>query len=70
MILFLSAILTFVWQKGSVSDPSDRPPLGDRAALGLRIAIIYGYDHYNIEEVEIPANLKLHQNVGKSGYGK
>ena len=39
MILFLSAILSFVWRTGSVSDPSDRPPLGDQAALGLRIAI-------------------------------
>ena len=39
MILFLSAILSFVWRNGSVSDPSDRPPLGDRAALGPRIAI-------------------------------
>jgi hypothetical protein len=28
-----------VWRTGSVSDPSDRPPLGDRAALGPRIAI-------------------------------
>jgi hypothetical protein len=39
MILFLSAILSFVWRTGSVSDPSDRPPLGDRAALGPRLAI-------------------------------
>jgi len=39
MILFLCAILSFVWRNGSVSDPSDRPPLGDRAALGPRIAI-------------------------------
>ena len=39
MILFLSAILSFVWRNGSVSDPSDRPPLGDRAVLGPRIAI-------------------------------
>ena len=39
MILFLSAILSFVWRTGSVSDPTDRPPLGDRAALGPRIAI-------------------------------
>ena len=28
-----------MWRTGSVSDPSDRPPLGDRAALGPRIAI-------------------------------
>lgn len=28
-----------MWRNGSVSDPSDRPPLGDRAALGPRIAI-------------------------------
>jgi hypothetical protein len=28
-----------VWRTGSVSDPSDRPPLGDRAALSPRIAI-------------------------------
>ena len=41
MILFLSAILSFVWRTGSVSDPSDRPPLGDRAALGPRIAITF-----------------------------
>ena len=39
MILFLSAILSFVWRNGSVSDPTDRPPLSDRAALGPRIAI-------------------------------
>ena len=39
MILFLSAILSFVWRNGSVSDPSDRAPLGDRAVLGPRIAI-------------------------------
>ena len=39
MILFLSAILSFVWRNGSVSDPSDRPPLSDRAVLGPRIAI-------------------------------
>ena len=60
MILFLlSAILSFVWRIGSVSDQSDRPPLADRAALGPCIAItcvliyigtwIYGYDHYDIE---------------------
>ena len=28
-----------MWRTGSVSDPSDRPPLGDRAALGPRIGI-------------------------------
>jgi hypothetical protein len=39
MVLFLSAILSFVWRTGSASDPSDRLPLGDRAALGPRIAI-------------------------------
>ena len=39
MVLFLLAILSFTWRTGSVSDPSDRPPLGDRAALGLRITI-------------------------------
>jgi hypothetical protein len=39
MVLFLSAILSFVWRTGSVSDPLVRPPLGDRAALGLRFAI-------------------------------
>ena len=39
MVLFLSAILSFVWRTGSASDPSDRPPLGDQAALGPRIAI-------------------------------
>ncbi|KAF8812655.1 hypothetical protein BYT27DRAFT_7159054 [Phlegmacium glaucopus] len=39
MLLFISAILSFVWRTGSVSDPTNRPPLGDRAALGPRIAI-------------------------------
>ena len=39
MVLFITAILSFVWRTGSVSDPSDRPPVGDRAALGPRIAI-------------------------------
>jgi len=39
ILYYLSAILSFVWRTGSVSDPSDRPPLGDRAALGPRIVI-------------------------------
>lgn len=39
MVLFLLSILSFAWRTGSVSDPSDRPPLGVRAALGTRIAI-------------------------------
>lgn len=39
MILFLSAILSFVWRTGSVSDPSNPPPIGDRAILGPRILI-------------------------------
>ena len=39
MLLFVSAILTFVWRTGSVLDPPDRDPLGARAALGLRITI-------------------------------
>ena len=39
MVLFLLAILSFTWRTGSVSDPSNRPPLSDRAALGPRIAI-------------------------------
>jgi len=39
MILFITAILSFVWRTGSVLDPEDRPPLGARAVLGPRIAI-------------------------------
>ncbi|KAH9483258.1 hypothetical protein JR316_0005362 [Psilocybe cubensis] len=39
MLLFLSAILSFVWRTGSVLDPEDRPPLGAKAILGPRIAI-------------------------------
>jgi len=39
MVLFIAAILSFVWRTGSVSDPDNRPPLGARAALGPRIAI-------------------------------
>ena len=39
MLLFISAILTFVWRTGSVLDPPKRDPLGARAALGPRITI-------------------------------
>jgi len=40
MLLFISAILSFVWHTGSVLDPpSDRDPLDARAALGPRITI-------------------------------
>ena len=39
MLLFISAILTFVWRTGSVLDPPERDPLGARAALGPRITI-------------------------------
>ena len=39
ILLFISAILTFVWRTGSVLDPPDRDPLGARAALGSRITI-------------------------------
>lgn len=39
MLFFLGAILSFVWRTGSVSDPEERPPLSDKAALGPRIAI-------------------------------
>ncbi|KAF8959454.1 hypothetical protein BDZ97DRAFT_2043648 [Flammula alnicola] len=39
MLLFISAILSFVWRTGSVLDPQDRPPLGAHAVLGPRIGI-------------------------------
>lgn len=39
MVLFLSAILSFVWRTGSASDPQDRSPINDRSALGPRVAI-------------------------------
>ena len=39
MILFISSILSFAWRTGSVSDPTNPPPLGTQAALGLRIVI-------------------------------
>ena len=39
MLLFISAILTFVWRTGSVLDPPKRDPLGASVALGPRIAI-------------------------------
>lgn len=39
MLLFISAILSFVWRTGSVLDPADPNPLGARAALGPRITI-------------------------------
>jgi len=38
MLLFISAILSFVWRTGSVLD-TDQQPLGARAALGPRITI-------------------------------
>ena len=51
---FICYSFSFVWRTGSVSD---RPPLGDLATLGPRIAImnfiigtwIYSYDHSNIK---------------------
>jgi len=39
MLLFISAILSFVWRTGSVLDPTDWPPLSARAVLGPRIAV-------------------------------
>jgi hypothetical protein len=39
MILFLLAILSFVWRTGAASDPQDRSPLDDQSALGPRVAI-------------------------------
>ncbi|KIM42677.1 hypothetical protein M413DRAFT_121554 [Hebeloma cylindrosporum] len=39
MLLFISAILSFVWRTGSVLDPPDRDPLSARTALGPRILI-------------------------------
>jgi hypothetical protein len=53
MILFLSAILSFVWRTGSVLDPSDRPPLGDRAAF-----------HYDTEEVSQPGSTITSPTLG------
>ncbi|KAJ3785829.1 hypothetical protein GGU10DRAFT_375436 [Lentinula aff. detonsa] len=41
MILFIVSILSFVWRTGAESDPHDRAPLSDRAALGPRIAITF-----------------------------
>ncbi|KAF8905728.1 hypothetical protein CPB84DRAFT_562685 [Gymnopilus junonius] len=39
MLLFISAILSFVWRTGSVLDPANPSPLGPRLALALRILI-------------------------------
>ena len=39
MLLFISAILSFVWRTGSTSDPTDPVPLGPRLILALRILI-------------------------------
>ncbi|CAA7269657.1 unnamed protein product [Cyclocybe aegerita] len=39
MLLFLSAILSFVWRTGSVLDPEQRPPLSAKVALVPRIII-------------------------------
>ncbi|KAJ3868124.1 MAG: hypothetical protein NXY57DRAFT_645881 [Lentinula lateritia] len=39
MILFIVSILSFVWRTGAESDPDERAPLSNRAALGPRIAI-------------------------------
>ncbi|PPR04908.1 hypothetical protein CVT24_007152 [Panaeolus cyanescens] len=39
MLLFISAILSFVWRTGSELDPEDRPPLSAKLALIPRIII-------------------------------
>ncbi|KAG5350783.1 hypothetical protein C0989_009292 [Termitomyces sp. Mn162] len=39
MVLFIASIISFVWRTDSVNDPTDRPPLGNRGALGTRLAI-------------------------------
>lgn len=41
MVIFMVAILSFVWRTGSESDPPQRPPLGQTAALGTRVAITF-----------------------------
>jgi hypothetical protein len=38
-MLFIAAILSFVWRSGSVDDPDPRPLLSAKAALGPRIAV-------------------------------
>jgi hypothetical protein len=39
MVLFLVAIMSFIWRSGAVDDPDPRPPLSVKAALGPRIAV-------------------------------
>ncbi|KAF9475835.1 hypothetical protein BDN70DRAFT_923746 [Pholiota conissans] len=39
MLLFLSAILSFVWRTGSINDSANRAPLDSQAVLGPRIGI-------------------------------
>jgi len=39
MLLFIAAILSFVWRSGDVNDPDPRPPLPTKGALGPRVAI-------------------------------
>ena len=39
MILFVVAILSYVWRTGASNDPDPRPPLSPRAAVGPRIAV-------------------------------
>lgn len=39
MVLFIVAILSYVWRTDASNDPNPRPPVSPRAALGPRIAI-------------------------------
>ncbi|KAF7984351.1 hypothetical protein HWV62_15371 [Athelia sp. TMB] len=39
MILFVVAILSYVWRTGASNDPDPRPPLSPHAAIGPRIAV-------------------------------
>lgn len=39
MLFFFAAILSFVWRTGAESNPEERPPISDKAALGPRIVI-------------------------------
>jgi len=39
MLLFIAAILSFVWRTDAVDDPDPRPPLSTKNVLGPRIAI-------------------------------
>ncbi|KAG6854026.1 hypothetical protein C0991_011231 [Blastosporella zonata] len=39
MVLFIVAILSFVWRTGSVNDPQDRPPLSSQGALATRLTV-------------------------------